>query len=153
MEGSAVCKVATVGIKPNSNRDGLVACDLGSASFGAQGECTAYEANGQYADETGLAACKTAPAGIKPTSNRQGVESCELGSASSGAEDECTSCDGNGQYADELGLSACKTAPAGTKQTIRALRVAHPVSTPPELRTPVLIARQARPVPLGAGRA
>ena len=113
------------------------------------------EANGQYADETGLAACKTAPAGIKPTSNRQGVENCELGSASSGAEDECTSCDGNGQYADELGLSTCKTVPAGTKPTSDHQGIESCTSGKYSTGA-ASIACQVRPatlVPLGAGRA
>ncbi|GMH95941.1 hypothetical protein TL16_g13256, partial [Triparma laevis f. inornata] len=117
LEGSAICKIATVGTKPNLNRDGVDRCEHGFSSFGARDNCTLCNGNGQYADELGLAACKSAPAGTKPTLNRQDVESCELGTASSGAQNECAPCDGNGQYADELSLAACKSAPAGTKPT------------------------------------
>ncbi|GMH86770.1 hypothetical protein TL16_g10649 [Triparma laevis f. inornata] len=106
MEGSAVCKIVTVGMKPNYNRDGLVACDLGSASSGAQDECTSCDGDGQYTDELGLYVCKMAPAGKKPTSDRQGVESCELGSASFGAQDKCAPCV-EGKYAEVEGSIIC----------------------------------------------
>ncbi|GMI01196.1 hypothetical protein TrST_g6997 [Triparma strigata] len=111
VEGSAVCKIATVGMKPNLNRDGVTQCDLGSASFGAQDECTPCNGDGQYADELGLSACKLAPAGYKPTSNRESIEKCPKNTFSIGASDDCTNCVEGGH--SRPGSSACEKCSTG----------------------------------------
>ncbi|GMH77627.1 hypothetical protein TrLO_g10306 [Triparma laevis f. longispina] len=113
--GTAVCRLAPAGHKPNSRRDGIVPCEEGYVSFGGVTLCKKCDGKGQYADETGLSVCKSAPEGHKPNELRDGIIPCEVGYASFGGATLCKKCDGEGQYADETGLSACKSAPAGNK--------------------------------------
>ncbi|GMH82603.1 hypothetical protein TrST_g12511 [Triparma strigata] len=105
--GLSGCKAAPAGKKPTANRQSIESCELGTASTGAQDECTPCNGDGQYADELGLSACKTAPAGKTPTANRQSIESCEAGTYFVGGANECSAC-GPGERSEE-GAAGCST--------------------------------------------
>ena len=120
VEGTAVCKTAPAGRKPNSDRTGLVKCTSGTYSVGGSDTCLSC-GDGETSSEgaAGCATCATCGVGrykigdCSP-SNETLCGDCAAGQASMGGEaTSCIECTGPGQYSDEALSAACKLAPAG----------------------------------------
>jgi len=121
-EGSADCKTAPAGHKPNTDRTDIVKCSPGTFSVGGSDTCTQC-GEGETSTEgaAGCSTCATCAVGrfkladCSPSSGTHCAD-CAAGQASMGGEvTACTECSGPGQYADENLSSVCKTAPAGHK--------------------------------------